>query len=92
MFVTLPSPSFILHLFLLVVFSFSAKSNARKNRIKKAMDELSSLSCILFVPRTNQTAYIEFFKGKGCLYIITFIVKFDFFSYFSWVMKKFMLF
>ena len=40
--------------------------------IEKAMNEWSSLSCIRFVPRTDQESYIEFFKGKGCVYILTF--------------------
>ena len=49
--------------------------------VKKAMDALSSLSCILFEPRTDQVAYIEFFKGTGCVYILTFRVIYPIFCF-----------
>ncbi|KAJ7348777.1 hypothetical protein OS493_039096, partial [Desmophyllum pertusum] len=34
--------------------------------IRGAMDLWSSRTCIRFIPRTTEKAYIEFFKGKGC--------------------------
>ena len=33
--------------------------------IDRAIKEWETKTCIKFVPRTNETDYVEFFRGKG---------------------------
>ena len=51
--------------FFVFVFLFPASQQKAVQAIDAAMNQWTSLSCIQFVPRTTEIAYIEFFKGAG---------------------------
>jgi len=44
----------------------SVYSSSEKNLIYNAMNEISSKTCVSFVPRSSQNDYIRFFSGDGC--------------------------
>lgn len=36
------------------------------NLIRSSMDDIQSVSCIRFIPRTNQPDYVEILNNAGC--------------------------
>ncbi|XP_054718372.1 astacin-like metalloprotease toxin 1 [Uloborus diversus] len=39
---------------------------SRESKMKEAMQHYANKTCIRFVPRTNETNYVNFFPGRGC--------------------------
>ena len=44
---------------------FTANMESSVRAVKQAMAEWESKTCIRFVPRTNERAYLEFFRNQG---------------------------